>query len=206
MFRARSLVALLLLLALTACGGGSGAPAQVDLGDDDGYAGALLELPYTIPPITLTDTRDEPFTLAKDTADLDVVFFGYTNCPDVCQVVMGNIASAFVRLSDEDQKRVRVVFVTTDPARDTAAELTSYLDRFNPAFTGVTGSLQDINALGKSMGIFIEKGKKLPSGGYEVDHTTSVTAVQQGKAPVVWTNGVSPKGMADDIEKLLETS
>lgn len=206
MSRARSLVAFLLLLALTACGSGTGAPAEVDLGEDDGYAGALLELPYTIPPITLTDTEGEPFTLAEDTADLDVVFFGYTNCPDVCQVVMGNIASAFVRLSDEDQKRVRVVFVTTDPARDTASEMTAYLDRFNPEFTGVTGSLEDINALGSSMGIFIEKGKKLPSGGYEVDHTTSVTAVQDGTAPVVWTNGVSPKGMADDIEKLLGES
>jgi protein SCO1/2 len=198
------LLALLLLFTLTACGSGGGAPADVDLGEDDGYAGALLEMPYSIAPVTLTDTDGEPFTLAKDTADLDIVFFGYTNCPDVCQVVMGNIASAFVRLDEADQERVRVVFVTTDPARDTAQEMTSYLSRFNPAFIGATGSLADINTLGKSMGIFIQKGKKLPSGGYEVDHTTSVTAVQQGKAPVVWTNGVSPKGMADDIEKLLE--
>lgn len=200
------LIALLLLVTLTACGSQSGAPAEVDLGEDDGYAGALLEMPYSIAPVTLTDTEDRPFTLAKDDADLDIVFFGYTNCPDVCQVVMGNIASAYVRLDDADQKRVRVVFVTTDPARDTGPEMTAYLSRFNPEFTGVTGSLADINTLGKSMGIFIQKGKKLPSGGYEVDHTTSVTAVQQGKAPVVWTNGVSPKGMADDIEKLLETS
>lgn len=176
------------------------------MGEDDGYAGALLEIPYTIPPVTLTDTEGEPFTLAEDSSDLSVVFFGYTNCPDVCQVVMGNIASAFVRLDEADQKRVRVVFVTTDPARDTAAELTSYLARFNPEFTGVTGTLDKINTLGSSMGIFIKKGKKLPSGGYEVDHTTSVTAVAKGKAPVVWTNGTSPKGMAEDIERLLAES
>lgn len=202
----RSIASLALVLLTAACGTDSGPAAQVDLGEDDGYAGALLEMPYTIPPVTLTDTAGEPFTLAKDSADLDLVFFGYTNCPDVCQVVMGNIASAYVRLDPEDQQRVRVVFVTTDPARDTAREMTAYLARFNPAFTGVTGSLEQIDRLGRSMGVFIKKGRKLPSGGYEVDHTTTVTAVADGRAPVVWTNGVSPKGMATDIEKLLEKS
>ena len=93
-----------------------------------------------------------------------MVFFGYTNCPDVCQVVMGNIASAYQRLDESQRTRVRVVFVTTDPARDDARELTSYLARFNPDFTGVTGSLKDIDTLGKPMGIFIKKGAKLPSG------------------------------------------
>jgi protein SCO1 len=202
--RARRLVALALLVVLTACGGGSGAPAEVQLGDDDGYHGALLELPYDVPPVKLTDTRGEPFTLSQDRADLDIVFFGYTNCPDVCQVVMGTIAGAYVRLDKADQERVRVVFVTTDPARDTATELTGYLSRFNPDFTGLTGSLADIDKLGKSMGIFIKKGQRLPSGGYEVDHTTSVTAVAGGTAPLVWTNGVAPKQMSQDIEKLLE--
>ena len=205
MSRAKALLVALLLVVLSACGGsGNGNPAEIEGGDDDGYHGALLETPYVVPPVELSDTAGKPFTLARDNADLDLVFFGYTNCPDVCQVVMGNLASAYQRLSAADQKRVRVVFITTDPARDTGKEMTAYLSRFNPDFTGLTGSLEDIDTLGKSMGIFIQKGKKLPSGGYEVDHTTSVTAVASGKAPLVWTNGLAPKQISDDIEKLLK--
>ena len=200
----RFLALVLAALLLTACGA-SGSPAQVEIQDDDGYHGALLDTPYVVPPIALTDTHGKPFTLARDDRDLDVVFFGYTNCPDVCQVVMGNIASAYQRLDDAQRQRVRVVFVTTDPARDDARQLSSYLARFNPDFTGVTGSLADIDALGKPMGIFIKKGAKLPSGGYEVSHTTSVTAVTRGEAPLVWTNGLAPKQLSQDIVKLLRT-
>lgn len=201
----RSLGLLLALIILVSACGGSGSPAQIVSEDNDGYHGALLETPYVVPPVRLTDTHGEPFTLAEDDRDLDVVFFGYTNCPDVCQVVMGNIASAYQRLDSAQQKRIRVVFVTTDPARDDARQLTSYLARFNPDFAGVTGSLSDIDTLGKSMGIFIKKGAKLPSGGYEVSHTTSITAVTRGKAPLVWTNGLAPKQLSQDIVKLLRT-
>lgn len=207
MSRAKSLLLLVALLLASACGSDSGgSPAQIDVQDDDGYAGTLLPRQYRLAPVTLGDTSDRPFTLARDDKDLDVVFFGYTNCPDVCRVVMATIANAYLRLDEADRDRVRVVFVTTDPARDDARELQAYLQRYNPDFTGLTGPLGKIDQLGKSMRIFITKGKKLPGGGYEVDHTTSVTAVRHGAASLVWTNGVAPQQMADDITKLLEAS
>ena len=99
---------------------------------------------------------------------------------------------------------MQVVFVTSDPARDTAPVMRAYLGRFNPAFIGATGSIDQVATLAKPLGIFIKKGKKLPGGGYEVDHTTSVVAVRDGKAPLVWTTGVSPADMAADIKKLLK--
>ena len=68
------------------------------------------------------------------------MFFGYTNCPDICQVVMSTIASGIAKLPKSDQDALQVVFVTTDPARDTAKVLRTYLDRFNPEFLGATGS------------------------------------------------------------------
>lgn len=195
-------------LTLSACGGGgNGVVDGITTNDHDGYAGTLLDQPYRVPALSLTDTDGKPVELSKDPkSQLDVVFFGYTNCPDICQAVMANIASAYQRLDESDQRRTKVWFVTTDPARDTASVLRSYLDRYNPDFQGATGPLSRIIALGKPLGIFVAKGKKLPSGGYEVDHTTSILGLRGGVAPMVWTNGLSPKALADDIHKFLEES
>ncbi len=80
----------------------------------------------------------------------------------------------------------------------------TYLDRFDPDFIGVTGPLDRIDALGKPMGIFIKKGQKLPSGGYEVDHTANVTSVLDGEGDLVWTASTSQSDMAEDLEKMLK--
>jgi protein SCO1/2 len=192
-----------LLLLLMACGSSKDAPAaNIISSDDDGYHGVHLDRPYAVAPVELTDTDGKPFDLAaQDRRTL--VFFGYTHCPDICQVVMSTIASALPKLPDADQERLQVVFVTTDPARDTPAALRTYLDRFNPDFVGVTGSLDRINALGKTMDIFIKKGRKLPTGGYEVDHSTVVVSVRGGEGDLLWTGGTSPAEMAEDLEKIL---
>ena len=143
-----------------------------------------------------------PFDLAtQDRRTL--VFFGYTNCPDVCQIVMATMASALAKLSPAEREQLETVFVTTDPARDTPAAMRTYLDRFDPSFRGVTGSLEDIVALGKPLDILVEKGRKLPSGGYEVDHSTVVVSVAGGRGDLVWTGATSPADMALDLEKVL---
>jgi protein SCO1/2 len=202
------LLAVLLTCALVGCGSGGGddggAPVSgITTSDHDGYNGIHLDQPYAVPHLALTDTEGQPFDLAtQDKRTL--VFFGYTQCPDICQVVMSTIASSLARLSDSEKAEVQVVFVTTDPARDTESVLRKYLDRFNPKFVGVTGSIDRIDALGKPMGVFIKKGQKLPSGGYEVDHTANVIAVLGGKGDVVWTAGTSQSDMAADLKKLLK--
>jgi protein SCO1 len=211
--RPRTFAAALLVVWLLAAGcgsqgdgGGNGVVSDVSSSDNDGYAGALLETPYRVPDVTLDDTAGKPFSLTHDTEGrLNVVFFGYTKCPDICQVVMGTIASAYVRLDKAQQHDVRVIFVTTDPNRDTAAVLKTYLARFHPDFLGLTGQLDSIDRLGKPLGIFIKKGQKLSSGGYEVNHTTSVLAVENGRARLVWTGGTSPSDMAADITRLLKS-
>ena len=86
--------------------------------DNDGYHGVSWTSRTPSRTSALTDTDGKPFDLAaQDKRTL--VFFGYTNCPDICQVVMSTIASALARLSAEEQRQVQVAFVTTDPARDT---------------------------------------------------------------------------------------
>lgn len=184
-----------LALAVSGCGGGSDQP----------FTGAVLDQPYHVDGTQLTDTDGQPFSLTQDTdARLTLVFFGYTHCPDVCGIVMSSLASAVTRLDDADRKQVQVVFVTTDPARDDEQTLRAYLDGYNPDFLGLTGSLRDIVSVGDSVHVAVEKGQKLPSGGYEVVHGTSVIAIDHGdEVPVVWTEGTSAAQYAADIHSLL---
>jgi protein SCO1 len=153
------------------------------------------------------DTEGEPYSLTADTEKpLTLVFFGYTHCPDICHVVMANLAAALTRLDETEREQVEVVFVTTDPERDTGPVLRDYLDRFNPSFVGVTGDLEDIAEVGKSMAVGM--GEKLPSGGYEVDaHSTHVTAVDaDDQSPVYWSQETSSAELADDMNTLLEAA
>ena len=192
----RAAAAALALLALTGCS------ASADGGE---LAGAVLTEPYEVPATTLTDTAGEPYSLSGDTdRRLTLVFFGYTNCPDICQTVMANLTAGLTRLDDADREQVDVVFVTTDPARDDEQVLRTYLDRFDPGFVGLTGELDTITDVGLDLGVAVEKGKRLPSGGYEVTHSTQVIGVDgQDRAPIVWTEGTSASEFASDIHSLL---
>jgi protein SCO1/2 len=187
------LVAAALLLA--ACGS-----------DDAELSGAVLDQPYDVPATPLTDTDGASYSLADDTdRRLTLVFFGYTNCPDICQVVMSTLASAMTRLDDADRDEVDVVFVTTDPARDDEEALREYLDRFDPTFVGLTGPLDTIVDVGNDLAIAIEHGEKLPSGGYDVTHGTAVLGIDQADVvPIVWTQGTSATQFADDVHQLLD--
>lgn len=203
-------VATAVVLPLVGCAGqapeSQGPVANVSVHDDDGLNGVVLPEPYDVPDLTLDDTSGRPYDLATDaTKPVTLVFFGYTNCPDICQVVMANIASALTRLTAAQRAQVGMVFVTTDPARDDAPTLRSYLDRFNPAFQGLTGDLSRVVALGKAFDVPVEKGQKLPSGGYDVAHGTQVVGVLPDRtAPFVWTEGTDPAALADDLTTILD--
>lgn len=190
--------ALATALLLAGCGGGDD-PTEAE------FRGAVLEQQYVVPDIPLTDTSGAPYSLAADTDErLTLVFFGYIHCPDICQVVMANLASAITRLDESDREQVDVVFVTTDPARDDEQALREYLDRFDPSFIGLTGDLRTIIEVGEPLKVFIEKGTKLPSGGYDVTHGTQVSAIDQNdRVPVLWTQGTSASQFASDIHTLL---
>jgi protein SCO1/2 len=209
--RWRLLAALLASAALVLCGCGgkdeSGEPpiSGLQTSDNHGYNGTYLEKPFVVPDISLPDDSGEPYSLATATAPVKLVFFGYTNCPDICQIVMSTIASAVTRLDAEQRADVQVAFVTTDPARDTGPVLRTYLDRLDPDFVGVTGKLDRIIDLGKPLKVYIADGQKLPSGGYEIEHSTYVFGVTGDEARVIWTQGTSPADMATDIIKLLKS-
>ncbi len=202
--------AALALLPLAGCAGSSAddrdSPVSgVSVQDHDGLNGIVLPKPYAAARVPLEDTAGDSYDLATSpTKPLTLVFFGYTHCPDICQVVMANIASGLVRLDSAQRAKVDMVFVTTDPKRDTAKVLRAYVDRFDPKFDALTGQIGAIENAGKAFDLPIEKGPRLASGGYDVTHGTNVIGLRpDGKAPYVWTQGTTPDGLADDINAIL---
>lgn len=203
-----------LLLAVPALGGCAGeAPASAgpvtDVSvppDTDGLDGVVLPRPYRAPSVRLRSTTGAPLDLATDTRKpLTLVFFGYTHCPDICQVVMAGIASALLRLEPSRRAEVDMVFVTTDPARDDEATLRSYLGRFDPSFSGATGRLDRIVRVATALGVPVEKGERLASGGYDVTHGTQILGLLPGgRTPFVWPEGTDPAALADDITTILD--
>jgi protein SCO1/2 len=110
-----------------------------------------------------------------------------------------------LQLDDADRQDVQVVFVTTDPARDTGPVIRDWLDHFSSSFVGVTGSLSTIKQVGTDVGVPIGKGKRLASGGYDVTHGTQVLGLDGNnhQIPVVWTLGTTAPEFAHDIHQLL---
>lgn len=186
----------------------SSVPADVVIIDDDGLHGAVLTEPYVVSDVALRDTDGAAYDLVNNTdKPLTLVFFGYSNCPDVCSIVMSSMAAGLTRLSADERSKVDVVLVTTDPARDDEQVLRSYLDRFDPTFIGLTGDLSEIGQVAEPLKIFIEEGIKLPSGGYEVEHGTPVIGIDDDdQASIVWTEGTSASQFAEDIHALLSDS
>jgi protein SCO1/2 len=171
--------------------------------DESRFHGAELPTPYSMPDITLTATDDEPFNLITDTGhEVTLVFYGYTHCPDVCQLVMSDLTAAMNQLADDVRERTQMVFITTDPARDDTSVLREYLDRFDPDYVGLTGELDDITTAAKAMGVPIQGMRKLPSGGYEVGHGAQVVGFRGDTAPVIWTKGTPVDDLAADITAL----
>ncbi|MGH7658720.1 MAG: SCO family protein, partial [Gemmatimonadales bacterium] len=116
--------------------------------------GVAVVPPGPKPEFTLTDTEGEPFDFREKTdGTLTLLFFGYTNCPDVCPLHMANIAAVLRTLPIRDARRVSVVFVTTDPGRDTPERLRAWLRDFDPRFIGLTGTPEELQTAQAAAGV-----------------------------------------------------
>ncbi|MEU6893244.1 SCO family protein [Streptomyces sp. NPDC046557] len=167
-------------LALTACGGepakSSGSVTQIT-GTTKAGSATVLDRPFQKPDLVLTDTSGKPWNLREQTKGRPtLIYFGYTNCPDVCPLTMSNIAVARKALPKEDQDKLQVVFVTTDPERDTPESLGTWLKAQDPSFIGLTGDFATIQAAARSLGIGIEAAKKEADGSVVSMHGAQVIA------------------------------
>jgi protein SCO1/2 len=127
-------------------------------GPDDEFAGLDLAEPYRRPSFTLTDTTGASYDFRATTAGRPtLLFFGYTDCPDICPTTMADVALALRGLDPAVAEQVQVVFVTTDPATDSPEVLDEYLRRFDAdlptRFVGLTGSQELIDQAQLSAGV-----------------------------------------------------
>lgn len=167
-------------LTLTACGGEpakTGKVTQISGGQAKAGTATVLDRPFDKPDVVLTDTTGKPWNLREQTMGKPtLIYFGYTNCPDVCPLTMSNIAVAKKALPKADQDKLQVVFVTTDPDRDTPESLGSWLKAQDPAFIGLTGDFAKIQAAARTLGIGVEAAKKEADGSVVSMHGAQVIA------------------------------
>lgn len=171
----------------------AGAPAEVEAPKDE-YAGLDLAEPYRRPTFTLTDTTGAPYDFAAVTGGRPtLLFFGYTNCPDICPTTTADVAVALRELAEQ----VQVVFVTTDPATDTPEVLGEYLDRFDAdlptSFVGLTGAQAAVEQAQLAAGVpQAEDGGRLHS-------TLLLLYGADDAATVAFDAGNTARDIADDL-------
>jgi len=120
--------------------------------------------------LALTGHDGRPRTLADYRRKVVVLFFGYTQCPDICPTTLADVARAMAALG-RDADRVQVLFVTLDPERDTPEILSRYVPAFDPRFLGMYGDLEATRAAAKEFKVFFEKRPGSTPGSYSVDHS-----------------------------------
>ena len=212
--RRTAVPALLLTAALALAGCGTTAAAEdADAGHDHGgsatvegpddrYAGVDLPEPYRRPSFTLTDTTGAEYDFREETGGTPtLLFFGYTNCPDVCPATMADIAVALRGLDQTVAEQVQVVFVTTDPAFDSPEVLGEYLDRFDAdlptQFVGLTGEQELIDQAQLSAGVpLAEDDGRLHSSLLLLYGTDD-------EAPVAFDTGNTPQDIAGDLAAVI---
>jgi len=136
----------------------------------------LFQNPRALPEYELLNEEGELFTPQSFEGQWDLVFFGFTFCPDVCPTTMATLKQAYDALPESDRESVRVVLVTVDPARDTVPVMKTYVEHFDTTFTGVTGDFLDVHRLATGLSIPFAK---VPGGGdnYQVDHSANIAVI-----------------------------
>jgi protein SCO1/2 len=206
--RLRSATTALALVALAAVAGwgcGAGAESAADRVRESGFRGVVLERPTPKADFTLNDTRGEPFHFAAETEGyITLLFFGYTSCPDICPVHLANLAAVLKELPWEVRSRVKVVFVTTDPERDTPTRIRAWLDAFDPSFIGLTGSRDEVNQIQGSFGLPPAVVQGGTATDYIIGHASQILAFGvDDTARVAYPFGTRQADWAHDLPRLV---
>ena len=187
------LAACIAALALGACEGGTPQFKSTDI------TGA----PYG-KSLALTGHDGKPRTLADFRGKVVLLFFGYTQCPDVCPTTLAEVARA-VKTLGADADRVQVLFVTLDPERDTPQILAQYVPAFDSRFLGLYGDLEATRAVAKEFKVFFEKRPGSTPGSYSIDHSAQLYVFdKKGQLRLFVRHARIATDLAHDLRLLLQ--
>ena len=197
MMTRRPLLAAVLTLGL------AGLSACDIAGRDKPFNGVDLTGASYAQQLALTDQNGQPRTLGDFKGKVTVVFFGYTQCPDVCPATMAELAE-IKRSLGADGARVQGVFVTVDPERDTPALLKSYMAGFDPSFIALRGTPEQTQAAAKEFKVFYAKVPGNEPGSYTMDHTAgSYVFDANGRIRLFEKYNIGAQALTADIKRLL---
>ena len=184
------------MFALTGCGGPS--PASFKATDITGADFGRR--------LSLTGHDGKPRRLEDFKGKVIVVFFGYTQCPDVCPTTLATLREVRERLGP-DGNRLQVLFVTVDPERDTEQVLALYVPAFHPDFLGLYGDLEATAQAAREFKVFYSKSPGKTPTSYTVDHSAGVFVFDtQGRIRLFGSHGYTPEAYLNDIRVLLAES
>ena len=153
--------------------------------------------------MTMVDGTGQARTLADYKGKVAVVFFGFTQCPDVCPTAMAELSQT-MELLGEDASKVQVLMISVDPDRDTPEVLAAYVSAFHPSFVGLTGTAEQLSTTAKSFKAYYAKSPGATPDQYSMDHASSFYLIDtEGEARVLVSGSASAQEIASDIQQLL---
>jgi protein SCO1/2 len=168
------------------------------------FRGGVLEPAQPAADFTLAASDGSTFRLQDQRGRVVVLFFGYTFCPDVCPLTLSEMVQVRAKLGDRAQ-RLRVVFITVDPERDTLERLRTYVGAFDKSFLGLTGDPKALARVRQAYGAVAER-RTVPGtqAAYLVDHSAFVYVIDpEGRLRLMFPFGTSVDDMAHDLRLLL---
>ncbi|MDA7573255.1 SCO family protein [Candidatus Pelagibacter sp.] len=154
---------------------------------------------YTGSSFSLKDVNNEPITEKSFQGPLTAIFFGFTNCPDVCPMTLANLDQVIEKLDVSENKKLKIFFVSIDPERDSPQIIKDYLDSFENKIYGITGDPQKVFLLSKSWGVLSEKIFN-EDGTYLINHSSSILLLDKGK----YIDRISHHETTDNIFKIIK--
>ncbi len=198
---------LIILVLLAGCSAATSTPEASQLSYADELRGAVFDPPRSIEDFTFTSTEGDSFTLSDHQGQVILIYFGYRTCPDFCPTTFAELKRVYSELGEPADK-LKIVFVTVDPERDTIENLTMYTHAFHNDFIGLRDDGTDLEQLMGEFGVVAEKRQVGDSAlSYLIDHTASLFLIgKNGQLEAQYLYGTDYRDIVHDLRLILDAA